>query len=154
MRMRLLALSSVLVLVLDQLSKAAALAWLEEPVTLGPFALRLVYNEGIAFGALKSTGGALLFAVLALALILVLIWRAEPRSMPLYGLILGGGLANVSDRVTRGHVVDFIDIGRWPVFNLADTAITIGVILLFIMLLRERKETGDEPELSSPSDGD
>ena len=96
-----------------------------------------VRNRGIAFGMLAD-GGALLvvFAVAALAALLV--FFARHRDRPLVwlptGLLIGGALGNLIDRATRGAVTDFVDLPLWPAFNLADAAITIGVLALLYVL--------------------
>ena len=130
----------MVVLVLDQLTKAWAVAGLDSgPVhLLGPVRLALVYNRAGAFGL----GGAFVpfLAVAALALVLVLATTGSSTTRPLVavslGLLLGGAFGNVADRLFRGSgflqggVVDFVDVGFWPVFNLADSAITCGCFLL------------------------
>jgi len=96
-----------------------------------------VRNRGIAFG-LFSDGGALLviFAVAALAALLV--FFATHRDRPLVwlptGLLIGGATGNLIDRVTEGAVVDYVDLPWWPAFNLADVAITFGVLALLYVL--------------------
>jgi signal peptidase II len=96
-----------------------------------------VRNRGIAFGMLAD-GGALLvvFAVAALAALLV--FFARHRDRPLVwlptGLLIGGALGNLIDRATQGAVTDFVDLPLWPAFNLADVAITLGVLTLLYVL--------------------
>lgn len=135
---------SALVLVLDQISKQLLTAWLDfgDVVKLTPFFdLVLVYNPGAAFSFLSSASGwqRWFFVVLALAIsvwLVVLIRRhAVERLLPLsFAMILGGALGNVIDRVLHGAVIDFLyfHIGRygWPAFNVADSAISVGVVLL------------------------
>jgi signal peptidase II len=107
---------------------------------LGPLWLRLQFNAGISFSINQS--GPLLTTVLTLivALIVVVVGvRARP-GLPAagFGLLLGGGLANVIDRLvaTPHRVTDFIAIGSFPVFNLADVAITAGFVILLVAALR------------------
>ena len=129
------------VLAADQLTKAWAVASLESgPVhVLGPLRLALVYNKAGAFGL----GGAFVpfLAVAALAVVLVMATTGSATARPLVavplGLLVGGAVGNVVDRLFRGSggfldgaVVDFLDLGFWPVFNLADSAITCGCLLL------------------------
>jgi signal peptidase II len=96
-----------------------------------------VRNRGIAFG-LFAGGGAVLviFAVAALAALLV--FFARHRDRPLVwlptGLLIGGALGNLLDRTLEGAVTDFVDLPLWPAFNLADVAITLGVISLLYVL--------------------
>lgn len=127
------------VLVVDQLAKLLILSRLRpgETYPLVPrlFHLTLVQNQGIAFGLFHDSG-TLLFLVITLSLaVLVFIGFRTPPSRPRthvgLGLILGGALGNWVDRVRAGAVIDFLDFHIWPVFNLADTAISLGVALLF-----------------------
>ena len=96
-----------------------------------------VRNRGIAFG-LFSDGGALLvvFAALALAALLVFFTRHRHQRLVWLptGLLIGGAVGNLIDRARDGAVTDFIDVSWWPAFNLADTAITLGVIALLYVL--------------------
>ncbi len=129
------------VLLLDQASKAAALHLMRRgesvPVISDFVRLTLVQNSGAAFGMLSGNNMPLvLTSLLAAAAVVFLILRSRRTgsrlSMPLV-LVLGGAVGNLADRVRLGEVVDFIDMGwglhRWPVFNVADIAITAGVVL-------------------------
>jgi len=130
------------VLVLDAATKQWAMSALADgPVDLfGSVRLALVRNKAGAFGL----GGAFVpfLAVAALVLVLVMVFRGDastrtPLALAL-GLVVGGAFGNVADRVFRspgfleGAVVDFVDVGFWPVFNVADAAITCGCILLLV----------------------
>lgn len=143
---------SALVIGLDQLSKAIALAWLDEPRALGLLNLRLVRNDGIAFGALSGFAGVVLLAGLSLAIVLLIALRTGVQ-LPLYGLIVGGGLSNLIDRLARGYVIDFIELPYWPVFNLADMFVVTGCLLIALSFLRERGHELATGELSS-ADGE
>jgi signal peptidase II len=124
---------------LDQATKAIAVASIERGESVNVFVgldLTYVRNDGVAFGAL-SDGGALLILVIALALGALLTYFFLHSSTPLLwlpvGLILGGAVGNLIDRAREGAVIDFIDPVAWPAFNLADTAIVIGVFgLLYV----------------------
>ena len=107
---------------------------------LGPLWLRLTYNSGISF-SLNATGPVIttliaLFIVLALAFVAVQAVGGLPTAG--FGLLLGGGISNEVDRLVRvpHQVTDFISFGWFPVFNLADAAVTFGFVFLFIALLR------------------
>lgn len=129
---------SVVVIVIDQLSKAWALGALDDSSYEGPLGsgLRLVYNRGSAFSLGEGLGP--LFGILALVISIALFWivrSVEKRSVVLgLGLVQGGAVGNVIDRLFRdgdgflgGAVIDFLEIGDWwPVFNIADAAIVIG----------------------------
>ena len=138
-------------LVLDQLSKEALTAALEpgerRDLLLGVDLVR-VTNEGIAFGFLDD-GGALVLVVTGISLVLVLGWFATAPTRPgLWlgvGLLLGGALGNLVDRIRDGGVTDFIDPPLWPAFNLADVAITLGVIVLLLSAFAPEPHTGKAP---------
>ena len=136
---------AVAVLLLDQATKLIALAKLalHESVALAPFLnLTLVYNKGAAFGFLSSASGwqNLFFigvALVACAVILYLVRQLKDSDRLLavaLMLVLGGAIGNLLDRLLYGHVVDFIDVyyrgWHWPAFNVADSAITIGAVLI------------------------
>ncbi|MGQ0434668.1 MAG: signal peptidase II [Microthrixaceae bacterium] len=133
---------------IDQVSKHWALAALRDgPIALvGSLRLNLTFNDGAAFSL--GGGRTTLIALLAVAVSLVLLrvgMRAEERLWAIgLGLIFGGAVGNLVDRALRsgsgflgGHVVDFIDLTWWPVFNLADTFLWIGVGVLAIASLRQ-----------------
>ena len=118
---------------------------------LGPLRLSLVYNQAGAFGL----GGAFVpfLAVAALAVVLAMATTGSATTKPLVavslGMLLGGAFGNVVDRLFRGSggflqggVVDFVDFGFWPVFNLADSAITCGCALLLWANREPKKEEG------------
>ena len=120
----------------DQITKVLASVYLKpmESCSLAPFlSLTYVENTGISFGLLKGFGNRF-FVVLNSLLACGLLWhygRQKKRLSRLadFGLaiIIAGALGNLVDRLTRGHVIDFIDLHWWPVFNLADSMITIGI---------------------------
>lgn len=133
-------------LVADQAVKFAMLIYLIEgfrpSVRLLPFFdLVVVWNYGVSFGMFNtgSSSAAHLFAGLAFAIVLGLVWwmrNAENRNVVLaLGLVVGGAIGNVVDRLRFGAVFDFFDFHvagwHWPAFNVADSAITIGVAVLF-----------------------
>jgi signal peptidase II len=138
---------SGLVVFLDQLSKWTAERFLVlyQPVPVLPsFNLTLMYNRGAAFSFLAGASGwqRWFFMLLALLISAVLVvWLSRLRAGELrlaaaLSLILGGAVGNLIDRVCLGHVIDFIqlyyDRWYWPAFNVADSAITIGAVLLLI----------------------
>jgi signal peptidase II len=139
-------------LTLDQTSKSAALAALQPhvPVDVTPFlTLRLGFNTGVSFGMFATDSNTLriplilLTAAIVIALIVMAV-RANTVERVALSAIIGGAAGNLTDRVLRGKVTDFIDVHvagwHWPAFNLADTAITLGVVtLLWASLRSDRK---------------
>jgi signal peptidase II len=142
-RYAVLAAAALCVITLDQLTKEMALSGLADgPVDLitGVLTLRLTFNSGGAFGLLQGLPGFFLVATLVVV-VAILMWvrRIEDvRWMVPLGMVLGGGVGNVIDRVVRetGGVVDFIDLHWWPVFNLADASIVMGVGLILLLSTR------------------
>jgi signal peptidase II len=138
------------VLALDQAAKVAIRDALEpgerRDLVLG-FDLTRVTNDGIAFGLLED-GGALVLVVTGVALMAVLAWFATaPLRSRLWlgvGLLLGGALGNLLDRITESGVTDFIDPPLWPAFNVADIAITAGVVVLALSALGPEREPAAE----------
>ena len=127
------------------------------PVVPGLFNLTYVLNPGAAFGFLAGAAAAfrgpffIAVSVLAIAIICYYYARhARGRPLPVVGLalILGGAVGNLIDRLRVGMVIDFLDfyLGKyhWPAFNVADSGITVGVGLLLVDMLRERRGNGQE----------
>lgn len=143
----------------DQATKAIVLSRFQpgEGVVLTPyFNMVLVYNKGAAFSFLSDAAGwqtPLLvgFAVVAIAVVAHLLWRSPERLVLSAGLalILGGALGNVIDRLRFGQVVDFLDFHagawHWPAFNVADSAITVGAVLLILDGLRKHERRAGAP---------
>lgn len=132
-----------LVFALDQAAKGLINETVSrgEEVQVLPFlAFENTRNSGIAFGV-GGEVSPLLIAATVVALVLVLGYLALHADRPLIwlpaGLLLGGALGNLADRVREGAVIDFIDLPLWPTFNLADVAITVGVVTL--LLVGERR---------------
>lgn len=144
---RLLAVAAVVV-GLDQVTKQLALDRLQNrPFDLidGVVTLRLAFNSGGAFGVLQGLPELFLVATLIVVAVILLWVRniAEASWIVPLGMILGGGLGNLADRVFRdfeGRVVDFIDVHFWPVFNLADSSIVLGVGLILLLGARQGSE--------------
>lgn len=146
---------SALVVIVDQLTKWLMSSWLDlyETVAIIPyFNLTLAHNYGAAFSFLASAGGwqRWFFTLLAIVVSIVLtVWmkrlkahaRLEAISL---ALILGGAIGNVIDRVLHGYVIDFLDVYvgsyHWPAFNVADSAICVGAVLLIFDSFRSKTE--------------
>jgi signal peptidase II len=137
-----LALTAVAVLALDLLTKAVAARFLVlgHPVSVidGILRLTLVHNTGAAFGLFPGSRLAFIgFSAAAMVVIVILYFRLPDRNawqLVALGGLVGGAVGNLHDRVLHGWVIDFIEIGvgryHWPVFNVADMAVTGGVALL------------------------
>lgn len=135
----------VAVFFVDQVSKAVVLKAFspgESKEVFGDFLrISLVLNRGGIFGLGQSLGGV--FLVLSVGVLLFALYLSkELRQNKVLGFVIGGAIGNLLDRVRYGAVVDFIDIGykglRWPVFNLADLAITLGMILMLLNWVKEK----------------
>jgi signal peptidase II len=133
-------------LVTDQATKAAVranLAFGESVDAAGPFTIHHVRNSGILGGHLQ--GSALPIAIVtavALAGLAVYALRrnpGRPMAAVAFGLVLGGGLGNLVDRLRLGYVTDFIDRGSGGAFNLADVAITLGLVVFVLATLTEKR---------------
>lgn len=132
----------VFVLAADQVVKALVTASLErgEVRDLVAFVdLVNTRNTGVAFGQLQD-GGAIVSIVIALALVALLVFFARNARRPLIwlptGMLLGGALGNIVDRVREGAVIDYLKLPHWPAFNVADASITVGVVILLIVVER------------------
>jgi len=145
---------SLLVIVLDQASKLLAEVYLtQQPLAVMPlFNLTLRYNEGAAFSFLSNAGGwqrwffITLSGVISIALVIWLfrLKRQQRLQTTAIALVLGGAIGNLIDRSLYGHVIDFIDVywgqHHWPAFNIADSAITVGAILLILDSIRSHEK--------------
>ncbi len=154
----------ILILIIDQLSKL----WILQ--TLGPVPMidaipvfgdwfNIVYhrNTGVAFGLFQNmsplfTVVALLICTGAIYVYVVYLPNAMLSVQISLGLILGGAIGNVFDRIRLGYVVDFVQIGWWPIFNFADSAITVGAVLLALFLLFLEEEPPATRVVSNPQD--
>jgi signal peptidase II len=140
---------AALVLAADQVAKAVVEARLvpgEEVDVLGPLGLTLSHNRGVAFGLAGGAGAPLIvLTVVALGVVAYLFARnpTRPGMWVAAGLLAGGAIGNLVDRVRAGEVTDYVDLSPWPAFNLADVAITLGVLTLVFLYLREAER---EPE--------
>ena len=132
---------------LDLLSKAAASAWLSQRgVDLpGPLDLQLAHNPGVAFGVGRAAPPWLMLALTSTVVVVLAIaaWRGRFAGRVGVGLVLGGAIANVVDRIEAGTVVDMLDLGWWPTFNLADVWIVVGAGLLVLSEARHGSPDDD-----------
>jgi signal peptidase II len=138
---------SILVMVADQLSKYIVLSLLKPhdsvPIIQNLFHITYVQNTGAAFSILR--GQRYFFVLVSSAIIFAIIYyiRKIPKEKRLLrlilGLVLGGAIGNLIDRVRLGFVVDFFDFRIWPVFNVADSALVVGVCMLTYFILTDRE---------------
>lgn len=138
-------ISIFLILLIDQITKYLAIKFLSPDgmIKLLPF-LNLVYveNTGTAFGMFKFLGSGF-FIIIALVVtgILVYMYFKDTQNWFIYSLIIAGALGNIVDRLIYGYVIDFIDLHlknlHWPAFNVADSAISIGIVLFLYKNLKK-----------------
>ncbi len=141
----------------DQLTKwlvTSQLALGDSVDLVGPLTVHHVRNSGIAFGLFPSaTAGVIVVTAVAITWMLWFFWRAGSRHPVLpaaLGLVIGGSVANLFDRVRLGHVTDFLDLPLWPAFNLADTFIVVGVGILFLALALADRTAPKPPAPRAP----
>ncbi len=129
---------SLVVVILDQLLKWMIIKFNPE-LNLKILSIHLVKNTGAAFGILQGKNGILAVISLVVALALIFFYKEIPKekiAQVFYALFLGGVIGNLIDRFFRTFVVDFIDLGWWPAFNIADAAISIAAVGLIIFYLK------------------
>lgn len=138
-----------IVIAADQAAKAAIEAQLvpgEEIGVLGPLGLTLSHNRGVAFGLAGGAGAPLILTTLVALGVVAYLFARNPARRGMWvatGLLAGGALGNLTDRVRADAVTDYVDLPPWPPFNLADVAVTAGVLLLVFLYLRDSEP---EPE--------
>jgi signal peptidase II len=143
----------------DQLTKSIVTSRLDlgdQVHVIGPFSIHHVTNSGIAFGLFASaTSIVILLTALAVAWMLYFFARSGSRHPVLpvaLGLVIGGSVSNLLDRVRLGHVTDFLDFRYWPAFNLADSFIVVGVAALLLALVASDREAGKPGRVVSRAD--
>ena len=138
---------AAIVLLLDQSTKALIVGWLnwgESWPVEGFFRFTHARNTGTAFSLFQGHSNILsIVAVIAVGVLLWVYWSTGAKSFILrvaLGLQLGGALGNLLDRLQQGYVTDFIDVGPWPIFNVADSAISVGMVLMVWYFFTNRDE--------------
>ena len=140
-----------LTLVLDRISKWAVMDSLRPGESWNPVAalerwvsLTYVTNTGVAFGLFPDHGAVFMVIAVVVIAAIIFYYRYLPGDQWLVqislGLQLGGALGNLVDRLRYGHVIDFIDFKVWPVFNVADSSVFVGVVILAFYLLRHGED--------------
>lgn len=150
-------LVSAFIVLLDQFSKYIIQIYfipnISFPVIKGVFHITLVFNKGAAFGLFKGATSIFIFISFLCIFAIIFLLRRNRWFENFFGLdtnylsarlslglILGGAFGNLIDRLRYSYVVDFLDFRCWPVFNLADSAITIGGIIIFLSVLRQERK--------------
>jgi signal peptidase II len=135
----------LLFILIDQATKWLALSWLSEtsiPIINGVFHFTLVKNTGVAFGLLRNFSQVVfIFVSISIFVLFWILFRIKSFYERLaISLIIAGAVGNWIDRFRLGFVVDFLDFRVWPVFNVADSCVTVGVGLLVLELLKKKEK--------------
>ena len=148
----------LLVYALDQATKYAVshlLALGESWPAEGLFRITYIFNTGSAFGLFRGQNTPLIFASFVGIVILAVVYRTHPNPTWVLhtslGLQLAGAVGNLTDRLTVGRVIDFVDVGRWPIFNVADSAIVMGVLLLAWVILTTGAKRKPDDDVVAPT---
>jgi len=159
----LLAAIAGLVILLDQITKQIirtnlSLGQVYRPdLWLSEYA-RIVHwkNTGAAFGLFQSMGGVFTILSFVVAAVIIIYYPQVPERdwtvRIAMGLLLGGAIGNLIDRLTYGHVTDFLSVGSFPVFNIADASISTGVVILFFGMWMQEREAKSQEQLASARD--
>ncbi len=157
------------VLVFDWLTKIWAVNRLsgKDPIEIIPDVFRFAYveNTGIAFGLFQNYNGLLhILTPIAFVLLIVIVYKQfaelamDSWYLLIFGLLIGGALGNVSNRILYGYVIDFIDVFigsyNWPTFNIADSALTVGEVILVVKLFfwkTPQEHKSEQPESAADS---
>lgn len=152
---------------LDQLTKALIIGNLargESWPDNGFFRLTHAWNTGTAFSLLQDQSDLLTVVSFGAVIALYFVYRSVESPniwvRMAFGLLLGGAFGNLIDRLRLGHVTDFVDIGPWPIFNVADSSILVGIVVLFLFFWTRSSDAGkmQEPHIEVPgsvnSDGE
>jgi signal peptidase II len=142
---------AVVVVVVDRVTTTLAVDHLHDVRHVwGPFGLALTFNSGFAF-SLFSGRAVIVTVLLCVGVVALAFVVAQVRSLPMAigaGLVLGGAVGNLSERIVGGHsgkVPDFITLSYWPTFNFADACVTVGVVVVIVALLFGRSDLAGEP---------
>ncbi len=159
----LLFLVTAVIIVFDHLTKLYIEVWLPLHTSYQPwpeyghiFQFTHVSNTGAAFGFFPTGSNIFMIVALLVAVIILLYNYRLPSGNLLFrvalGLQLGGALGNLVDRIRLGHVTDFMDVGPWPIFNVADASIVAGVLVLVFLMLTEGREQYEAEQLAASTE--
>lgn len=146
---------------LDQLTKAVVIenlargeSWPDE----GFFRFTHAWNTGTAFSLLQDQSLLLTFVSFGAVIALYFVYRSVESPTiwvrMAFGLLLGGAFGNLIDRIRLGHVTDFIDVGPWPIFNIADSSIVVGIFVLFLFFWTNSSDEKESPVTENPQEAD
>lgn len=157
-------LVAAVVIVLDQITKTLVRQYLALGDSWAPFPVigdffRFLYwqNRGAAFGSFQNAGPILTIVRIFITVFIITFYQKVEIKDQLMkvsvSLMLGGAVGNLIDQFTMGFVTDFIAVGRFPIFNIADSAVTIGVgLMLLDMFIKEKNGSGEDPEEKTGGD--
>lgn len=142
---------------LDQLSKVLVIenlirgeSWPED----GFFRITHAWNTGTAFSLFQDQSSVLTFVSFGAVIALYFVYRSVDAPTVwvrmAFGLLLGGAFGNLIDRVRLGHVTDFVDVGPWPIFNVADSSILVGIFVLFLFFWTSPSDKDKKSEQTTP----
>jgi len=142
-KLHIISIISVLIALLDQASKYLVRTQVGNPLNLidGILEIRITQNTGAGFSIFQGNNAVLIIITIIILVAFAYYYKKIPDerryTIPV-ALILGGGIGNLTDRLFFGHVIDFIDFKIWPVFNIADSAITVGAVVLIYHMVKKK----------------
>lgn len=144
-KIRVMIILLISIVIIDQISKILIINFLKEPIGNDYLKLEIVNNTGMAFGFNSGNTKNIFLTIFVLAIVLTFvknqIERIDMKTTIVIGMVLGGAVSNLADRIFRKGIIDFIKIYKIPTFNVADIAIVIGWILIIIFLIDYSRKT-------------
>ena len=144
-KIRVMIILLISIVIIDQISKILIINFLKEPIGNDYLKLEIVNNTGMAFGFNSGNTKNIFLTIFVLAIVLTFvknqIERTDMKTTIVIGMVLGGAVSNLVDRIFRKGIIDFIKIYKIPTFNVADIAIVIGWILIIIFLIDYSRKT-------------
>lgn len=144
-KIRVMIILLISIVIIDQISKILIINFLKEPIGNDWLKLEIVNNTGMAFGFNSGNTKNIFLTIFVLAIVLTFvknqIERIDMKTNIVIGMVLGGAVSNLADRIFRKGIIDFIKIYKIPTFNVADIAIVIGWILIIIFLIDYSRKT-------------
>lgn len=150
-----------LALGLDQLTKALVISNLARGESWpddGFFRFTHAWNTGTAFSLFQGQSDILTYVSFGAVIALYFVYRSLPAPTlwvrMAFGLLLGGAFGNLIDRLRLGHVTDFIDVGPWPIFNIADSSIVVGIVVMFFFFWTNSEQETSKKRSAAEAEGD